>query len=326
MTTSGIYTYSRTLNQIATEALQMIEAVGDGETLSGDHIERSRDSLNSLLISATQTQGLHLWTETEGTLFLKVGQAKYDFRDASTHLANNYNSTTTTADTTAATLTIPVLSITDINDGDIIGIVQSDNDIFWTTVNGTPTGLNVIVDDPVTLTSTNGALVRSYAPSTTTAPALIPVSRISPGQGSVRRQEADDYEIPIIFESRKDYFNLPNKAQNGTPIQAYYSRQDIAGEVGGIMYLWNAPESGVPVINFTYERKIQIMVNADDTLDTAGYAHEYIIYNLAKRLILKFGCGKDRAQLVLGEAERTKNEMLAYGASMYPIGIKMVRS
>jgi len=325
MSTSGIYTYSRNLNQIATESLQLIEAVGDGETLNGDHIERSKASLNSLLKEA-QTQGLHLWTETEGTLFLKVGQFKYDFRDSSTRLANNFNETTTTADTAAAALTIPVTSIIGISDGDIIGVIQSDNDIFWTTVNGTPTGLNVILDDPITLTTTSGAQVRSYAPSTATVPALIPVSRISPGQGSVRRKEADDYEIPIIFESRKDYFNLPNKAQLGTPIQAYYARQDIAGEVGGIMYLWNTPESGVPVINFTYERKIQIMVSSTDTLDVADYAHEYIVYNLAERLILKFGCSVERAKLVMAGAQRTKDDMLAYGSSMYPIGIKMVRS
>ena len=121
-------------------------------------------------------------------------------------------------------------------------------------------------------------------------------------------------------------FNLPNKAQLGTPIQAYYARQDIAGEVGGIMYLWNTPESSVPTINFTYERKIQIMVNPDDTLDVAGYAHKYIIYNLAKELILDFGCGVERAKLVLGIAKEEEEKMLAYGSSMYPIGIKMVRS
>lgn len=325
MSTSGIYTYSRTLNQIATEALELIEAVGDGEPLGGDHIERAKASLNSLL-KESQTQGLHLWTETEGTLFLKVGQASYDFRDSSTHVTNTYNETTTTADTAAAALTIPVTSITGISDGDIIGIVQNDNDIFWTTVNGTPIGLNVIVDDAITLATVNGTQVRSYTPSTATAPALIPVSRISPGQGSVRRKEADDYEIPIIFESRKDYFNLPNKAQNGTPIQAYYSRQDIAGEVGGIMYLWNAPSSGVPVINFTYERKIQIVNAADDTVDYPDYAHEYIVYNLAERLILKFGCSVERAQLILAKAKETKGDMLAYDASMYPIKMKMVRS
>ena len=325
MSTSGIYTYSRTLNQIATESLQLIEAVGDGETLSGDHIERARDSLNSLL-KQSQTQGMHLWTQTEGTLFLKVGQASYDFRDSGTHASNSYNTTTSTAATTAGALTIPVTSISGISDGDIIGVVQNDNDIFWTTVNGTPAGLDVIVDDAITLATLSGASVRSYTPSASTVPALIPISRISPGYGSVRRKEGDDYEIPINNESRKDYFNLPNKAQNGTPIQAYYSRQDIAGEVGGIMYLWNAPDSAVPVINFTYERKIQIVSTANDTVDYPDYAHEYIIYNLARRLILKFGCSVERAQIIMTEADRTKGEMLAYGASMYPISVKMRRS
>jgi len=325
VSTSGIYTYSRTLNQIAKEALELIEAVGDGETLSGDHIERSKESLNSLL-KQSQTQGMHLWTETEGTLFLKVGQSSYDFRDSSTHAVNSYNETTTTADTAASALTIPVTSISGISDGDVIGIVQSDNDIFWTTVNGTPTGANVIVDDPITLATESGAAVRSYTPSTTTNPALKPISRITPGDGSIRRKEGDDYEIPINNESRKDYFNLPNKDQQGSPIQAYYSRQDIAGEVGGIMYLWNAPSSAVPVINFTYERKIQIADAADDTIDYPDYAHEYIVYNLARRLILKFGCSMERAQLVIAEADRTKNEMLSYGASMYPISVRMVRS
>ena len=79
MSTSGIYTYSRTLNQIAEEALQLLEVVGDGETLKGFHIDRAKASLNSLLLHA-QTKGLNLWTETEGSLFLKVGQESYDFR------------------------------------------------------------------------------------------------------------------------------------------------------------------------------------------------------------------------------------------------------
>ena len=100
----------------------------------------------------------------------------------------------------------------------------------------------------------------------------------------------------------------------------------IAGEVGGIMYLWNAPDSGVPVINFTYERKIQIVQSADDTVDYPDYAHEYIINNLAKRLILKFGCSMERTQIIRADAKETKDAMLAYGASMYPISIKMVRS
>jgi len=318
MSTSGIYTYSRTLNEIAEESLDLIQAVGDGEGL-GNHITRVKASLNGLLKEA-QTQGLHLWTQTEGTLFLEVGQASYDL--STVKAANTYYETTLTAATSAAALTIPVTSVTNIQDGDIIGIIQNDNNLFWTTVNGTPSGLNVNLDDAITLACLDGAVVYNYRPGTATVPNLIPISRIT----DVRRKEDTDYEIPIIFQSRKDYFGLPNKNQVGTPIQAYYDRQDVAGETSGTMYLWNAPSSSVPVINFTYERKIQIMVDADDTVDFADYAHNYVVYNLAKRLIPKFGCSEKMAQIVFEGAESTERDMLAYGASMYPIQCRIPRS
>ena len=91
------------------------------------------------------------------------------------------------------------------------------------------------------------------------------------------------------------------------------------------MYLWNAPDSSVPVINFTYERKLEIMVNATDTLDFPDYAHEYIVYNLAKRLIPKFGASQGVTALIMAQAEETKRDMLAYGNSMYPIQIGIAR-
>ena len=318
MATSGIYTYSRTLNQIAEEALELIQAVGDGETLTGSQVDRCKNSLNGLL-KESQTQGLHLWTQTEGTLFLEVGQATYDL--ATVNSANTYFETTTTAATVAAASSIPVTSATNIQVDDVIGIIQNDRDLFWTTVRSI-SSLQINLDDNITLACLSGAVVYNYRPSTATVPALIPISRIN----DVRRKEGDDYEIPIIFQSRADYFNLPNKSAIGTPIQAYYSRQDRAGETSGTMYLWNAPSSSVPVINFTYERKIEVMVNADDTVDFADYAHEYIIYNLAKRLIPKFGCSEKLAQLVLAHAAETKRDMLAYGASVHPITFRMPRS
>jgi len=313
MATSGVYTYSLTLNEAVTEALDELQAAGDGETLTGDMIGRAKTSLN-LIMKSLSTQGIHLWSETEGTLFPSVGQEKYDFRDATTHIANTYYETSTTAATTAGATSIEV-DITNIQDTDKIGIIQNDNDIFWTTVNGVPTGTTVVLTDAITLATLSGAKVRNYRVATSTSPELIPVSRIL----KVRRQEGSDYEIPIIFDSREDYFNLPNKEQTGTPIQAYYSRQDVAGEAGGIMYLWNSPNSSIPVINFTYERKLQVLVNPGDTLDVPDYALQALIYHLAVRLIPKVGCSAERAAFVKMEAERLMNDLLAYDSEVYPI-------
>ena len=320
MTTSGIYTLSKTLNEVAAESFDILQIGADGETLSGDMIGRFKISAN-LTLKEWQAQGIHLWSYTEGTLFLTVGQEKYDFRESSTHVANTWFETTTTADTVAGATSIEVTSIDDIQDGDPIGIIQNDNNLFWTTVNGTPSGLTVQLDDAITLATLSGAFVRNYRVGTSTAPELIPVSRIL----NVRRQESTDYEIPIIFESREDYFNLPNKSQNGTPIQAHYARQDLAGEEGGIMYLWSAPSSSVPVINFTYERKLQILDDPDDTLDLPDYAQLAFIYDVAVKLIPKFGASKDLAFWVKSEAERLKNDMLSYDSAVYPIKMKMKR-
>lgn len=319
MTTSGVYTFSKTLNEIVSESLDLIQAVGDGETLSGDSLDRCAKSLN-IMLRGWQTQGIHLWTYTEGTLFLEVGQPEYDFRLSTTHVANKFFETTTTSDTVAGALSFALTNTDDIQAGDNIGIIQNDTNLFWTTVNSV-SGLIVTTIDPVPLPTDTGAFVRNYQIATSKVPELIPVSRVL----NVRRQESTDYEIPIIFESREDYFNLPNKQQNGTPIQAYYSRQDVAGETSGIMYLWNPPISSVPVINFTYERKLQIMVNPDDTLDLPDYAHEAVIYNLARRVMTKFGVSAEMAQFISGEADRYLDEMLSFDSAVYPIVMKMER-
>lgn len=319
MTTSGVYTFSKTLNEIVSESLDLIQAVGDGETLGGDSLDRCARSLN-IMLRGWQTQGIHLWTYTEGTLFLEVGQPEYDFRLSTTHVANKFFETTTTSDTMAGALSFALTNTDDIQTGDNIGIIQNDTNLFWTTVNSV-SGLIVTTIDPVPLPTDTGAFVRNYRIATSKVPELIPVSRVL----NVRRQESTDYEIPIIFESREDYFNLPNKQQNGTPIQAYYSRQDVAGETSGIMYLWNPPISSVPVINFTYERKLQIMVNPDDTLDLPDYAHEAVIYNLARRVMTKFGVSAEMAQFISGEADRYLDEMLSFDSAVYPIVMKMER-
>ena len=316
MTTSGTYLHSLTLNEVISEALELIQAVGDGETLSGDHLDRGKRSLNNML-KEWQAQGIHLWTYKEGSLFLVVGQEEYDLRLSTTRAVNTYFETTTAADTAALATSFTVASADNLVVGDPIGIIQDGGSLFWTTIK-TISSTTVTIPSPgITLATTSGAAVRNYR----VTESLIPVSRML----DVRRKEGSDYEIPIVFESRADYFNLPNKGQTGTVIQSYYSRQDVAGETSGIFYFWNAPSSSVPVINFTYERKIQIMVNATDTLDVPDYAHNAVIYSLARMLIPKFGCDPQLASFITGEAESYKNNMLAFDSTLYPIKIEMKR-
>jgi len=321
MTTSGVYTYSLTFNEAAAEAFDILQIGSDGETLSGDMIARFGKSAN-LVLKDWETSAPHLWAQTEGTLFPTVGQVKYDLRDATTHVANTWYETTTTADTTAGATSITVTSISDIQVNDVIGIIQNDNDVFWTTVAYAPTGSTVKLSDAITLATTSGAYVRNYRVGTSTSPDLKPVNRIS----RFRRKDSSGYEIPIKLASRTEYFDQPNKTASGTAIMAYYDRQDIAGEEGGVIYLWNAPDSSVPVINFTYERKIQIYVNGTETIDLPDYAHQAFIYECAIKLIPKYGATTELASWIAQEHMRLKADMLNYDVEPAPIRVRMRRA
>ena len=145
--------------------------------------------------------------------------------------------------------------------------------------------------------------------------AFVPVSRIK----HVRRQDSASYEVPIVFKSREDYMDLPDKLSEGTPIQAYYSRQ----EPDGVMYLWNAPSSEAPVINFTYERKLNIMTVAGDFYDFPDYWGEAISFNLAKRLITKFGTPPALAAEIKLMAQESLDIALSYDQEIYPIKMDM---
>lgn len=306
MATSGVYDLSLSLTDIITEAFDIMQIGADGETLSADMLKRATSSLN-MMIKTWEAQGIHLWSFTEGTLFLTVGQEKYDF--ATANLANEFFETTLAADAAASATTITVEDDADIVDGDTIGIIQEDNDIFFTTVNGVPAANVVTLTDALPLAANSGAFVRNYRGT------FVPVSRIL----NVRRRESDLYEIPIVFESREDYFDLPNKEQLGNPIQAYYSRQ----EPFGVMFLWNSPISSVPVINFTYERKIQIMVDNNDTFDFPEEWFDAIVYNLAVRLIPKYGCSVGRAQYITAQAKEYLDQALAFDTAVFPITMNM---
>ena len=320
MTTSGVYTYSPTFNEAASEVFDILQIGADGETLSGDMISRFGKSAN-LVLKEWETSAPHLWAQTEGTLFLTVGQVKYDLRDSTTHVANTWYETTTTAATVAGANSILVSDISDIQVNDVIGVVQSNNDIFWTTVSYSPSGSTVQLSDAITLATTSGSYVRNYRVATSTSPDLKPVSRIT----NFRRKDTSGYEIPIRGWSRTEYFNQPNKTSSGTPIAAYYDRQDVSGQEGGVIYVWTAPDSSNSVINFTYDRKAQIYVNGTETIDLPDWALQAFYYEVATKLIPKYGTSVELATWVLNQAVRLKDDMLNFDSTLTPIRVRMRR-
>lgn len=307
MPLSGTYTYTLTANEVVDEALDILGIGAQGDTLSGNDYTRAYRSLN-LLLKQLQTQGGHLWTETDGALFLQKGTNEYDF--ATAKLANTYYQTTTTAAAVATATTIELTSVTNLSATDNIGIVLADDTIQWTTVASIST-LTVTLDDALTGAVNSGATVYSY--DTT---AFTPVFRVT----SVRRKESDDYEIGINFDARSDYFAQPNKEEQGVPVMAYYSRQDPNGK----MYVWPTPSSADYVLTFTYERKLNAVLDNSSSVDIPDYWFNAFIYKLAEMLIPKFGgVSAEKAMLVKADAKTYMDEVLSMDNAVYDFAVKV---
>lgn len=305
MALSADYTLDLTLNDLIEESYDQLQVGADGETLTGDMFLRAKKTLNFMLKS-WEALGSFLWVTKQGTLFPVVGQYIYDFGSA--NLSNTWYETQTSATSASGTNTITVDSDDDIQNGDTIQILLDDNTAQWTTVNGAPAANVVTLTDNLTGDVAVDAYIRNYRDT------FVPVTRII----DVRRRDSATSEIPVIFESNEEYFQQVNKQSPGSVIQAYYSRT----EPNGKMYLWGQPNSAVPVVNFTYDRKLQIMTEPGDFYDLPEYWYAAIVWNLAEWLIPKFGCTQMRAEYIKQMAFNTLNSALAFDTTLYPI--KMV--
>jgi hypothetical protein len=197
-----------------------------------------------------------------------------------------------------------------------IQITQDDGTVLHTTINAIDFDTDIAtIDDALTDAVTIGNDIVAYSSEQN----FIPFSRI-PENDAVRRHsgENSDYEIPIVFQSREEYMNLPNKKQRGTVIQSYFDRQEPAG----VWYVWNNPDSAVEYLNYTAERQIQLIVNADDTFDLPTEWYDAVVYQLAKRLIHKVGCSAARRAEIREDAKDYLDQALAFDSAIYPIRLK----
>lgn len=308
MALSADFTLDLTLNDLIEESYEQLQSLGDGEPFGGNMLGRAKRTLN-LMLKSWEAGGSFLWITKQGTLFPVVGQHIYDF--ATANLSNTWFETQIATAASSGASTITVDSDSNIQNSDKIQVLLDDNTAQWTTVNGAPAANVVTLTDVLTGDVAVDAFVRNYRDT------FAPVSRII----DVRRRDSATSEIPIIFESKEEYFNQVNKESPGSAIQAYYSRTLPFGT----FYMWGEPDSAVPLVNFTYDRQLQIMTVPGDFYDLPDYWFAAIVWNLAEWLIPKVGCTPARAIIIEKMAAKTLASAYAFDTTLYPIKMVMGR-
>lgn len=162
MTTSGTYNFTVTLTDIVRHSMLNVGAIGESEVPTAQEFFDVQFKLNMMVKQWMAKQdfapGLKIWTRQQADLYLGYSQFQYQTGPGGDNWAVGVtggsagqcsNATTVKTAVTAGSFTVPVTSIATINNGDFIGIAYSapsgGTDLFWTTVNGAPSGSNVTI-------------------------------------------------------------------------------------------------------------------------------------------------------------------------------------
>lgn len=271
MASSGSVDFSVNRDEIIKDAMFEIGALGDSETPTDADIQLYSRYLNRLVKQwqgqADFAPGLKMWSRKRATLYLQDEENSYELGPSGDNWAVSPVETTLSAAAGSGASTITVTSATGISSGMYIGIVQDDNVVHWTTVNGAPSGSTITLTAVTTDDASAGASVFSY-----TSKARRPLQILT-----LDYRNADNADIPMYPMTIKEYEDLPKKSWIGPPSSYYYESQ----LTDGVMYLNYYPQYTTARLKCVYLSAIEDFDAATDTPDYPQQWYRALHFGLA---------------------------------------------
>lgn len=292
MSTSGSYNYTQTAAQLIADALTSLGVIRPGGTVSSNDSTYCLNKLNKM-VKAWEAQGIHMWKETEGTLFLRDGVNKYTLSASSSDSAgDNVVETTLTAAGSGTSLTVS--STVGMTTGDTI-IIQLDDDTQQSTTITVNSATSLTLGTTLTSACSSGNRVGTYT-THATKPMMIT---------SVRFNDSNNTDRPCFMKGRDEFMQIPDKAMTGKVNQVFYSQ----GIDSGTLYVWPTPDTVADRIKFSYLKQIE---DFDATTDNADFPTEWLDcleLNLMARIAKAYGKDLQDRQLLQLEAQQSLQEM-----------------
>jgi hypothetical protein len=300
MATSGSVDFNMTASDLITESYKLLGIKTAESPLESFEIDDGIKTLN-LMLKAWQAQGLHLWTEEEGVLFLDTGKTDYllgPSGDEATQL-DDFIGTTTTAALAALAVIIPVTDSTGMAAADKVGVELGSGSRHWTTIASVDSATQVTITTGVPSVAASGVSVYTFT-SLIDRPLRVLSAR--------RKTYSEDNEVETMQWSRNEYFNQVNKASQGTVVNWYYSPQLTDGRI----YVWQTASNVKQLLRFTYERPIEDIDVSTNNLDIPVEWLECVTYNLAARMAIANTISPDRRNFLAGLAAQFLEDMLGW--------------
>jgi hypothetical protein len=271
--TSGSYSYDMTLSQLVYAAGRKISAWAAGETPGSSEVTDFVTAAN-LMLKEWMASGIHVWTESEATLFLIPNQYTYNLGlNTTDHVCTSYIQTQAASLVASGSTSIPLISSAGLAVNNQIGLQLTSGIIQWTTIS-TIVGNTITIPAPgLSASMTPNAYQWSYATPINRPLRIVSTRRFYyPSLPNIQETE-------MIIMSRLDYRRLTNKSNTGIPTQVFYDPQIQSGL--GILWVWPSPPDYTNFINFTWYRPIADFLNPNNIADCPQEWLNAIIWNLA---------------------------------------------
>lgn len=295
MSTSGSTDFTLNTNEVVSEILELLGVIAPGTSAPTEWYMTTLRTIN-MMLKDWVTDGIKLYLETEGFLFLQVNEARYRIGEVvdDDALATEYLDTTTLSDAALGDTSLTITTSDGIGVDDIVGIELDDGTMQWSTVSSIPDSTSISIDDALTDNASEGNAVYTYDPANITGRPI----EIS----SVRLHDTDSQTDRVLkCISRREYFNLPSKAVSGNPTQYYVDKQRDYTSI----YVYPVSDNTRNVLYVTGRRMVEDLDSALNDLDLPPEFISAVIYNAAVRVAPKFGKSQTVSELVGGNASIT---------------------
>lgn len=277
MGTSGSADFSLTRDGIIRGAIRIVKGMGgkpiEGAITAQEEFSNAAQALN-MMMKQWQAVGIGLWTNKEINIPLSYNDGTYSLGTSGDRASETLVVTELAAAVASAATSITVDSITGISDGDYIGIELSSTYMQWTTVNGTPSGTTINLDDALSSSSSADAEVMAYT-TKSGRPLTITEARWVSDSGT---------ETSIQILDRDEWMLIANKSSKGTPSQVYYDPQLDSG----ILNVWPRPNDVSGYLKLSARMPIEDFDNSTDAPPWPQEIYRAAKWNLVDEIAMEY--------------------------------------
>ncbi len=288
MTTSGSIDFSVSRDNILTDALIIVGAVGPDDSVPTAWTTHAARQLNKL-VKALGAKRIGLWARKTGYVLPVSSTNSTSLGASGGHATLAYTQTTLASDAASAASTIVVTSATGFADTRAVGVELDDGTMFWTTESGVPSGTTITLASSLTGAASSGNYVYVY-----TTKLQRPLRVVE----AYRSNLEDATDTLLDLEPKSIYEEQNSKEQTGEIQFVSYDPQLD----NGVLYFWPRFEDGKSVIKIVFQRPFEDFDAAGDTPDFPAEWWDALCYLLAVRLAPVYGMPSSDRQLLRAEA------------------------